>query len=115
MKSPPYGLTAYAVQPVVVIPGHRFDPNLIPKRGMDGERRSIATFKSVSDTEIVVRSTWPRASAAWIEWTFVLEGEVWAQKGTPSASGSPADDAQEWDAYRAAKQLMARSGYAVRS
>jgi hypothetical protein len=113
--SPPYGLTRFAVMPVQVIPGHRFDPKSIPHKGTQGERRSIASFVSEKAREVIVRATWPRASASWIEWTFFLEGEIWSVKGKPTSSGAPSDEAQEWDAYRVAKELMRRSGRIPRS
>lgn len=110
----PYGLTNYALLPVTPIPGLRFNKADIPKRGMRGERRSIATFDLETPDEVVVRATWPHITAAWVKWTFVRQGEVWKQKGTPTAYMSPSDELQERDARTAAIRLMQQSGREVR-
>jgi hypothetical protein len=111
----PYGLTTYAVTPVPVIPGLRFNKGDIPRPGTKCERRSIATFDLEEPDHVVVRATWPHISAAWVKWTFVREGEMWTLSGSPAAYMCPSDELQERDARTAAVRLMTQSGRTVRT
>lgn len=110
----PYGLTSYAVRPVELVPGPRFNRADIPKPHSVGERRAIATFVSFDEDSAVVRATRPDVRSGFVLWTFVRHEQGWKQSGEPTFQGGSADDMEKRDTLVSAIRLMNRSGREIR-
>lgn len=112
--SVPYGLTKYAIRPVEVVPGLRFNKADIPKPHAQGERRAIATFVTSGENSAVVRATRPGVGSCFVLWSFVRHERGWKQKGEPTCQGGSADDMEKRDTLATAIRLMNNSGRTVR-
>jgi hypothetical protein len=112
--SVPYGLTKYAIRPVEVVPGLRFNKADIPKAHSQGERRAIATFVSFDENSAVVRATRPGVSSCFVLWSFVRHERGWKKEGKPTCQGGGADEMELRDTLTTAVGLMNNSGRSVR-